>query len=514
MVLGPLACERALLLHRLADRTTASSRALVACALLIWLAATTWSAQIDDVYISASFARSLVETGELRWPGGAVVEGFSNLSWVLGLALFEAMGGDVPWLAQLAALACGCGVLAIASEWLPTDRRGSLILVGIALWSPLSYWSSMGMETTLYTLLLVVGWPAICAGRSWGLVFLMAAALTRPEGTAMAVLGCAVLGGRGARWTLTALAGFHVWRLWLFGSPLSTVAQVKLGSGSHVLGQLPLELLLAVPLLWLAWGSGAREDDRYVALAPLGVSVAALVAIGGDWMAMGRLLLPGVVASTVALARVHTARGSVSWVWLLGLAVVGSIQPRFLVWPTFRVPTAAPWCHYAEGLEPVLAADQRWIIENLPDGAVVQSQDVGVLSHIPGITVVDSDGLVDPRFAWARGSGGWAWVSDWYDADERPTAIRTAAWHPTWRETARPEGLDPWLYLAEDAWSQHYRPAASLEHEVDAWRAWIRYDRHEASKPSPERVAERWAELAERFPSQPFYRAGPSGDVK
>lgn len=467
------------------------TRALVGCVVLVWLAASSWPAQIDDVYISASFARSLVEDGVFRWPGGLVVEGFSNLSWVLAMAVAEAAGGDVPWLAQVGALICGCGVLFAASAWLPEDRRGTLIFAGLALWAPLSYWSSMGMETTLYTLLLVMGWPAICSGRSWGLALLVAAALTRPEGTAVALLGCLVIRDRPAQIALGALVLFHAWRVWTFGSLLSSVATVKLGmSGPFLLAQLPLELLLAAPLLILAWPRGSLSDDRWIALAPLGVSVAALTAIGGDWMAMGRLLLPGVAASTVALARVDGDRDTPSWGWLLGLALVGSIQPRFLS-VSIRVPSVTPWVEYAR-LDPVLPVDQKWLIENAPWGAVVQSQDVGVLSHLPGMTVVDSDGLVDPRFTHGRGSAG-AWVADWYASEQRPTVIRTAAWHPTWQTGQPPEGLDPWLKIAESTWAEHYTEAARLEYERDGWHAYIRYDlENNAQPPTPDQVAERY----------------------
>lgn len=83
------------------------SAAYVACALAAywlflalrhastyWLdtpAGRVWAIQ-DDMYISASFARTLVDGGGLRWYVGAPkVEGFSNPAWVAAMALFHAL---------------------------------------------------------------------------------------------------------------------------------------------------------------------------------------------------------------------------------------------------------------------------------------------------------------------------------------------------------------------------------------------------------------------------------------
>lgn len=62
-------------------RPTLPSRLLIACLLLAIFASASWSIQIDDIYISYTYAEQWVNHGALQWQSGERVEGYSNLLW-------------------------------------------------------------------------------------------------------------------------------------------------------------------------------------------------------------------------------------------------------------------------------------------------------------------------------------------------------------------------------------------------------------------------------------------------
>ena len=49
----------------------------------------------DDAYISLRYAQRLLNGGGLTFNDGEWVEGYSNLLWVLALALYGRLGGDL-----------------------------------------------------------------------------------------------------------------------------------------------------------------------------------------------------------------------------------------------------------------------------------------------------------------------------------------------------------------------------------------------------------------------------------
>jgi hypothetical protein len=118
----------------------------------------------DDMYISASFARTLVQGEGLRWyPGAPKVEGFSNPLWVLALSVMHVLPGfredqlgayvfalNATLLAILA-LVTFAGLARLARpDQEPAARwrwaAVSLLAIGAA---SLCYWSACGFEVLL-----------------------------------------------------------------------------------------------------------------------------------------------------------------------------------------------------------------------------------------------------------------------------------------------------------------------------------------------------------------------------
>ncbi|MEL6342695.1 MAG: hypothetical protein AAFV53_06155 [Myxococcota bacterium] len=486
------------------------ARGALGVGVLLWLAAPFWSEQIDDVYISAAYAQQLVEAGALRWPNGALSEGYSNPLWVGVLAIFTALGGDVPLLAQLASLLCGAGLIAFANHTLPMDRLGTLLLIGLSGWMPLTYWSAMGMETVGYALLLAVGWCALRKRRPAGVMWLTLCTLLRPEAHLLWLLG--LMRMRHRRGLVAAsvmmMAAYHGSRIAYFGALRPGPAVAKLNLSPFVLPQLALEGMSAAPLLIaVLWGWRPKREAVLWAGFPVLVGLLSLVIIGGDWMGQGRLWFPGIIAAVLSLApRGCPPQQPPLAAWLV-ILVMGRIQLPFLDIPTFRLPTLTPWHTYAQGLQTSLSDDVAYLVQQAPDGRVVLSADVGMPAFVPGLTIVDSYGLTDPRFAAGRETNDWSALAEWLAGPQRPALVRVARFVPDWipDEATGPHPiLDPWLRDLEGGFTQTYTLRDELVITERGWTGWVRYWSDNPDRPDRSTQQARWAAMAARFPSQPW----------
>lgn len=342
--------------------SAALAAALVGAVLHAW-----WHAgfTMDDAAISFSYARSLVDGTGLGViePGGARVEGYSNFSWVLLLALALAAGIPVTAAAKVLGAASLAGAAWLLHSILARlVRRRALVWAAVLL--PLTtcvaFWSISGLESGLY-LLLVLGAARLLLreeadGRWWNVPSALAlalAAVTRPEAFvfAAAALGVKVVGvvvtpgdrlrrsKQLAAWVALSgvlWAGYLAWHVAFFGfvfpntvyakgaSPsLAEAARVVLSWDSEGwsylaswfserggIALLPAILAGAVPVL--------RGPGR--AVAAFAAAGLALPLVRPDWMVEHRFLVPFVpFAVALAAAGVDAA---------LDLARGGRGEPR------------------------------------------------------------------------------------------------------------------------------------------------------------------------------------------
>lgn len=153
----------------------------------------------DDAFISFRYARNLARGAGLVFnPGAERVEGYTNFLWVVVLAAFDRIGlrpeHVAPVLSIILTVVLFWLVASAACRWLP-PAVPRFVLVLPALWLALTrsiaVWSTSGLETRLFEVLVIAGairliddigaeesggrWP-------WGAVWLGLAALTRPDG--------------------------------------------------------------------------------------------------------------------------------------------------------------------------------------------------------------------------------------------------------------------------------------------------------------------------------------------
>jgi hypothetical protein len=291
---------------------------------------------IDDAYISFQYARNLVEGHGLVFNPGERVEGYTNFAWVMLLAMVHGIGADLETASRVMAFLCGAGLVSWVTAWFV--RRGNVALGGVlglilALDGTVARWSQDGLETMFFALLatmaVTVRVDDLDRGRTGiGSSLLFAGcALTRPEG--FVLFGLSWMAGlaaggeprdRARRAVLEGLCfvvptGLHVgWRLAWYGMPLPNTFYAKVGaSGAQVargvdytarfwgLDRAPLVVgssIALVATIRARW----RLADAWT-LAVVGVWVAYVTAVGGDWMGPGRFYAPILAILLVAVGR-------------------------------------------------------------------------------------------------------------------------------------------------------------------------------------------------------------------
>lgn len=385
-----------------------------------------WGTQIDDVFISVTYARQWLETGSLTWTSGAVVEGYSNPLWVVLSMVPIALGLDPGLFLQWCSVACTLTLLALASRSWGTSVLGVAMVVLAGILDPVSFWAVNGMETMAYAMLLAVAWAFVARreGSAWPAMLLLAlAALLRPEGHLQLLAGVLAMIGLGrariarpVAVVFGALGVYHLVRYHHFNAWLPTPLLVK-GLAEHDAWQGLQQLAVDI----LQWGGvglviGSLFEGRrwryWLALVPFSIQAVVLVNAGGDWMGHGRLVLPGAVAALAVITgegRYGPRRPAILGLGLV-LALVAVLYQSPLGSPT-QLQTRSldqawsAWSGWGFVLDTPFIEDIQYLAPRIPSGGQVSTGDVGMVSQIPEISVVDQVGLVDRDVALHRAFG-------------------------------------------------------------------------------------------------------------
>ena len=224
-----------------------------------------WGWYIDDAAISFAYARNWAEGhGLVAVPGGERIEGYSNPTWVVLLALWELVGVDGFTIGKPMAMLFSVLTLPVvyrlAQRALPGREAGPGPLIAplvLACNAQFAIWSMSALENSLFGFLLALGAERVLAeleaareGRRawpWSAIVFLALAWTRPEGLLYAAVGGAWYGmlsltaRRGLLPVVGWVAAFWVphllllgLRLWYFAWPFPNTYYAKVGvQGSY-----------------------------------------------------------------------------------------------------------------------------------------------------------------------------------------------------------------------------------------------------------------------------------------
>jgi heme exporter protein D len=412
---------------------------------------------IDDAAITFAYSRNVADGfGPVLQPGAAPVEGYSNPTWMILLALGKLVGlfdhgtlfgvNDQILFPKGLALACCAGILVLFYFGAKTlSRRPALVtfVAGAALAAIPSFviWCFSGLENSFYALtvaaLAVLILRAVQSGRlldtqvalGTGLIAMLAA-LTRPDGIIYAgaypIVAALFLKrellGRSIRAVVVSVAGFAVpygayviFRWFEFGRLVPNTAVAK-GQEPPTLDDLArpgeivsyvgwLVVAVAVACLVMLLVRPSRLRTGLIALlVPFGLTVVAYIVLEFDWMGQLRFATPvwtlgafgGAIVVVEALAAARL-RGRIVLACLLVVALVSSVSGLYDQGKSYRANVKTAMCIVAE--RDAQAINGFADILKLPDTAQVGLIDLGGTSLGSRIRVLDLAGLGDKPIA-------------------------------------------------------------------------------------------------------------------
>jgi len=408
-----------------------------------------WSATVlqftqDDAFISLRYARNLVEGHGLVFNPGERVEGYSNFTWTLLLALGLKLGAPAVLASRWLGIAFGVLSILVAARlarslegrWGVASAGTAALVAGNCAFA---LWSTGGLETALYTFLVTAGLERGLApdvGRRGRLVaagLLCLAALSRPDGplvfavwfTIRLVDGWRARAGRDdrVRETIRArlpelaifagpLIPYGVWKLAYYGDLLPNTYYAKAGVSAVYLTRgidYALDWFRAYGIFGvapvLAVLSLAREGWRGVEARLLLVWLAVgayVVVIGGDVLYLHRFWLPILPIGSVLVARGATWVGERA---LRGRALAATAAPAIVL---AVLVTVGYLRNSAETLDrsrsetsfvTKMAQAGAWLKDRLPPDASIAVTTIGAIAYESDLHVIDMLGLTDREVA-------------------------------------------------------------------------------------------------------------------
>lgn len=297
---------------------------------------------IEDAAISFAFARHFAHgDGWVAFVGGEPVQGFSNPTWTLLLALGVLVGVSPFVFAKLLGAVFGAAGIALAWQWgratLPdrADLVPALPAVVLACSPYYVGWAASGLENSLVNLLVGAGAVLLLAELRrpprvpWSALIWSVLAISRPEGPGYAAIAAAigliaalslhgprVALGQAWRWALLAAAPFAAWHAYalaVFAWEAPMTYYAKLGSDSSF-----------EPFQWSGKGSRGWRYLRAFALRSGHGFVLWLYGLGMVGVRGWRLAVAVPVLVVVHLALVPGLDWLASWIGEAPLSAVSA----------------------------------------------------------------------------------------------------------------------------------------------------------------------------------------------
>ncbi len=435
---------------------------------------------VEDAYITFRYANNWASGKGLLWNASEVpVEGYTNFLWVVICAALIKLGFNLYSATLTIGILSALGIIEFsrrfAQRFLACNGGVSLMVcLLLAASGPLAAWAGSGMETVLFGLAFLAAcyffagyWQT---GSKFELVFSFLLALVgtllRPEGLLLFALFLGLSGflavGRFKQVAIDLVVPslvflipfslYFYWRLDYFGDPLPNTFYAKTGGGiNQVLrgGQYVTYfavfylLPLMLPMFLVIWERGfpgwqgeksirsiralATQHVGWVlCLLVCGAYTSYIVAVGGDYMAMYRFMVPVIPFIYLLLAAAlqylspaikNSPRKIALAIFALGISCLATV---FHSTPMESSVFAKPSRQHGN-YRGVVA--ERWHVARLSligkffndykthSTESVATRAIGAIGYFADMEVHDLAGLTDPHIARMEIDGlgkGWA----------------------------------------------------------------------------------------------------------
>ncbi|MCP5497945.1 MAG: hypothetical protein H7A23_25610 [Leptospiraceae bacterium] len=202
----------------------------------------------DDAFVSFRYAKNLVNGYGLVYNVGEYVEGYTNFLWTLLIAAGLKLNLEPILFSEVMSLLFFTGTCYfLFCYYLHFNSKYPIGIFGFALHHHVQIFSTGGLETSLYTFLLVAGcFFCISSEKNTGIIsglaLLLLAALTRPDGILFLAFATVYFLWKKSRsyreWIYILFpaflyALFLVWRYVYYGSLVPNTFYAKSGYGSY-----------------------------------------------------------------------------------------------------------------------------------------------------------------------------------------------------------------------------------------------------------------------------------------
>ena len=406
---------------------------------------------VDDAFISFRYAKNWAMGYGPRYNLGPQPpeEGYSNFLWVVVCTFIEYLELDITFWAPMLGFACGSLLLYLVFRTLRRDFGMGLgvafsVSLGLGLFPPYALWSTGGLGTmafalstfaTAYFLVLrQAGIAPYCGalagvamallrteGIAWALLFALLGIVTRrmreesvwrPVAVYVAIVG-------------TAFSVYFAWRYSYYQLLFPNPVYAKVGFSPEVALRgfryvASFALTFVTPLFFLLLAAGYvawRETPKPVALALGTLSLtfpAYAVVVGGDWMSMGRFLVPGFAFGALLMGWLVARpweRSRLAFLAVVTATITVSLLPA---WNVHLVPESVRRFFYFRGLSIDRTEYEQWFFSgrtfaesekeialalkaHLKPGDSIVTGAIGSLGYYSDLKIYDRHGLVDRR---------------------------------------------------------------------------------------------------------------------
>lgn len=391
----------------------------------------------DDAYISYRYAQNLATGHGLVFNIDQVpVEGYTNFLWTILLAAIGFVRLPIPATAEFLGIIAALLLLILTGVWANRQRifttrfSGSIPMLLLACVPSIALWSTSGMETLMFTMLLIAGTVLISIEerKEWigimsGLLFAFAA-LTRPEGILIGFLIIVLSFIEGREWSMrfaffiVRLGLFllppvlHIiWRKSYYGHWFPNTFYAKTSAGSELIGAglsyLQGFLLQGGLILLLLTALGIfirpRIEGIWTILITSTIYVAYVVWVGGDWMPANRMFVPIipflVMGASAFIVKSYDASPRFSAILASALCGYLLISGIIAQKPFIRHSFLAQRVWNDEPQVDVLKELGLYLHETASPYDLLATVSAGKIPYYSGLRTIDMRGLCDAHIA-------------------------------------------------------------------------------------------------------------------
>jgi len=409
------------------------------------------NATVDDVYISLKYAKNLAHGNGLVFNIGERVEGYSNFLWVVLLAAVAKFFSNLPLISKLLSVFFGAGAIGLVwyiSRYCLALKTSYIAIISALITFVFSisyafvFWSPSGMETTLYTFLILLSILVQLNNEkkynfiTTGIVFILLG-LCRVEGIVFFVFSVMVKAFM-LRWpgnrihiknyfyetiiVFSVFAVFLIFRYLYFGGFMPNTYYAKIGGSPWFAGWAyfiaflqKYYFLFILALIGLFVMRSRQPFLANLLIAYLVGYISLIIYIGGDWMWHFRFFVP--LIPLLYIASANTLLKGIDLINKLEIKTVYKISITLLLF--FFLIYALKDSVIREGdwkdiismkikkasfnIEALIIRTHKnlalYLNTLLPKKKVVAANHIGALGYYSEFKILDMVGLIDPDIA-------------------------------------------------------------------------------------------------------------------